>query len=66
MLKLREEVVRNIWGNIAFELMYVGIDDEERRTLQENPKFIQNILSSLAESPLGYGVFSSGPIIIHF
>ena len=63
---MREEIVRNIWGNVAFELMYLGIDDEERRTIQENPTIIQNILSSLAENPLGYGVFSSGPVLINF
>lgn len=65
-MKLREEVVRSIWGNVGFELMYVGTEEEERRTIQENPTLIQNILSSLAESPLGYGVFSSGPILINF
>jgi hypothetical protein len=63
---MRREFVKGIWANLNHELLYLTNEDDERYSIQADKNMIRNITIQLAEPPLGYPVFSSGPIPIYF
>jgi hypothetical protein len=65
MYEFRSEVVRGIWANLNFELLYLTNANDERFSIQAEKDILRNILVQLAEVPLGYPVFSSGARIIY-
>jgi len=52
-------VVRSIWANLNFELLYATNDDEERLSIQAHPVLFRNILTQCADQPLGYHIYQS-------
>lgn len=63
---LNSEAVRGQWSSLAFELLYLTNDDEERYSIQAHPVLLRNVTMQAAEPPLGYAVYSSGPLHITF
>ncbi|XP_053126954.1 pecanex-like protein 4 isoform X2 [Hemicordylus capensis] len=60
--KLDSEAVRGQWANLAWELLYATNDDEERYSIQAHPVLLRNLTIQAADPPLGYPVYSSGPL----
>mmetsp|Transcript_28732 Transcript_28732/g.46522 ORF Transcript_28732/g.46522 Transcript_28732/m.46522 type:complete len:1392 (-) Transcript_28732:795-4970(-) len=59
---LNAEAVRGLWSSLNLELLYFTNDDEERFSIQSQSYLLRNLTIQAAESPLGYSVFSSGPV----
>ena len=69
VLTLQEEVVHigqlnsrgvhAIWADLAFELLYLTNDDEERYSIQAHSVLLRNLTIQAADPPLGYSVYSS-------
>ncbi|TPX38078.1 hypothetical protein SmJEL517_g00313 [Synchytrium microbalum] len=57
--ELNSEVVRGIWANLSFELLYMTNDDDERNSLQAHEGLFRNIITQAADPPLGYPVWCS-------
>ena len=49
------------WDVLAYELLFVANDDDERRNIQADSLTLRNLAS--AASPLGYPVFVSGAVL---
>jgi hypothetical protein len=62
--KLDAESVRAIWNSLNLELFYFTNDDDERYSIQAHKLLMRNICVQAAEPPLGYPIYSSGPISI--
>ena len=60
--QLNQEGVHAIWADLAFELLYLTNDDEERHSIQAHPTLLRNLTIQAADPPLGYFVYSSGII----
>jgi len=60
--KLDAETVRAIWTSLNLELFFFTNDDDERYSIQAHKLMMRNICVQAAEPPLGYPIFSSGPI----
>uniref|UniRef100_T1JFN4 Pecanex-like protein n=1 Tax=Strigamia maritima TaxID=126957 RepID=T1JFN4_STRMM len=60
--RLNPEVVRGIWASLAFELLYLTNDDEERFSIQAHPIILRNVIVQAADPPLGYPIFLSGHV----
>ncbi|XP_053331320.1 pecanex-like protein 4 [Spea bombifrons] len=60
--KLNAEAVRGQWANLSWELLYATNDDEERYSIQAHPVLLRNLTVQAADPPLGYPIYSSGPI----
>lgn len=48
MFGLKKEYLRDIWGNMLFEIMYINNDNQERNSIQSNRYLLQNLTSELA------------------
>ena len=66
LFQFRREVVRGIWANLNMELLYYTNANDERFSIQAEKDILRNLLVHLAESPLGYPVYSSGAITLNF
>jgi hypothetical protein len=66
VFEFRSEVVRGIWANLNMELLYYTNANDERFSIQAEKDMLRNILVQLAESPLGYPVYSSGAQVIYY
>ncbi|XP_008047962.1 pecanex-like protein 4, partial [Carlito syrichta] len=64
--KLNAEAVRGQWANLSWELLYATNDDEERYSIQAHPLLLRNLTVQAADPPLGYPIYSSKPIHVHF
>lgn len=62
--RLNAEVVRGQWANLSLELLYMTNDDEERYSIQAHPAVLRNLTVQAADPPLGYPIYSSGPISV--
>ena len=58
--QLNCEGVHAVWADLAFELLYLTNDDEERHSIQAHPSLLRNLSIQAADPPLGYFVYSSG------
>ncbi|OQR85632.1 pecanex-like protein 4 [Achlya hypogyna] len=54
------------WHGLALELLYMANDDDERFSIQSNPQLLRNLLVQAADPPMGYPVYSTGPVVIKF
>jgi hypothetical protein len=63
---LNSEAVNGQWSSLAFELLYLTNDDEERYSIQAHPVLLRNLTMQAADPPLGYAVYSSGPVHITY
>lgn len=63
---LNSEAVRAQWASLALELLYLTNDDEERYSIQAHPLLLRNLTIQSADPPLGYAVYSSGPIQVPY
>ncbi|KAI8847906.1 hypothetical protein BC829DRAFT_231945 [Chytridium lagenaria] len=57
--KLSWECIRSIWANLAYELLYLTHDDDERFSIQASSRLLRNISIQAAEPPLGYPIWKS-------
>ena len=64
MGSLSNEVVRSQWASLQMELLYLTNDDEERYSIQAQPRLLRNITIQAAEPPLGYPVYASPCVTI--
>ncbi|KAJ3115309.1 Pecanex-like protein 4 [Phlyctochytrium bullatum] len=53
------ESLRSIWANLAYELLYLTNDDDERFSIQASTRLLRNISIESAEPPLGYPIWRS-------
>lgn len=63
---LNSEAIRGQWASLAMELLYLTNDDEERYSIQAHPVLLRNLTIQAADPPLGYAVYSSGPMHIQY
>ncbi|XP_028396003.1 pecanex-like protein 4 [Dendronephthya gigantea] len=63
---LNSEAVNGQWSSLAFELLYLTNDDEERYSIQAHPVLLRNLTMQAADPPLGYAVYSSGPVHLSY
>ena len=61
---LNQSLVEGIWSNLSFELQYLTNDDEERYSIQAQPRLLRNLITQGAELPYGYQIYSSDLITI--
>ncbi|XP_077523608.1 pecanex-like protein 4 [Amblyomma americanum] len=61
---LRAQVVQAVWASLSLELLYLANDDDERYSIQADPVLLRNLIVQAADPPLGYCVYSSGPIVV--
>lgn len=66
VFEFRREVVRAIWANLNLELLYYTNANDERFSIQAEKDILRNLLVHLAETPLGYPVYASGPQFVYF
>ena len=64
MGRLNREAVAAVWTDLAWELLYLTNDDEERYSIQAHPTLLRNLTIQAADPPLGYCVYSSGIVTI--
>ena len=55
-----EFVVKSVWNNLRFELLYVTNDDDERYSIQTHPRLLRNVVVEGAVEPMGYAGYYSG------
>ena len=53
------QAVKGQWANLAFELLYLTNDDEERYSIQAHPALLRNLTLQMAEPPLGYPLYAT-------
>ena len=58
-----EVIVRSVWANLRFELLYATNDDDERYSIQTHPKLLRNLWVEACEQPYGYPSYCSGTVI---
>lgn len=66
IFEFNKDVINGIWGNLLFELYYATNDDDERYSIQTHKLFLRNIIIEMAEEPLGYAPFYSGPLDLYY
>jgi len=59
-IKRKRSSLCEVWADLAFELLYLTNDDEERHSIQAHPSLLRNLTIQAADPPLGYFVYSSG------
>jgi hypothetical protein len=64
IVKLNGAAVRGVWASLALELLFLTNDDEERFSIQSHPLLLRNLLVQAAEPPLGYPLYSTGPVAV--
>ncbi|KAJ3133265.1 Pecanex-like protein 4 [Irineochytrium annulatum] len=57
--RMNWEAIRGIWANLAYELLYLTNDDDERYSIQAHRKVLRNLSIQTADPPLGYPVWLS-------
>ena len=62
--RLNAETVRSEWADLELELLYMTNDDDERYSIQAHPLMLRNVTVQAADTPLGYHIFSSGPLFM--
>jgi hypothetical protein len=48
------------------ELLYFTNDDDERYSIQAHPFLLRNMTVQAADAPLGYPLYTSDPVVVHF
>ncbi|KAJ3223845.1 hypothetical protein HK099_000616 [Clydaea vesicula] len=56
--ELNGEVIKSIWANLNFELLYLANDDDERYSIQAHELLLRNLITQAADPPLGYPVYT--------
>ncbi len=60
--RLNPEVVKGLWASLNLELLYLTNDDDERYSIQAEERLLRNLTVQAADPPLGYTIYSSGPV----
>eukprot|EP00055_Hartaetosiga_balthica_P015286 m.89021 g.89021 ORF g.89021 m.89021 type:complete len:1158 (+) comp8823_c0_seq1:11-3484(+) len=58
IVELNHQTMHGLWLNVAWELLYLTNDDEERYSIQAHKQLLRNLTTQIADPPLGYPVFS--------
>lgn len=57
--ELNSECVLGQQAWLAYELLYLTNDDDERYSIQANPRILSNLTAQSSDAPLGYPVYGS-------
>ncbi|KAJ3398426.1 hypothetical protein HDU80_008910 [Chytriomyces hyalinus] len=61
--RMNHVLMRGIWANLAYELLHLTNDDDERYSIQAHKKLLRNLIIQSADPPLGYPAYlSSGTV----
>lgn len=58
-----EVIVRSVWNNLHFEMLYAANDDNERYSIQTHPTLLRNLWVEACDVPFGYPSYMSGLVI---
>jgi hypothetical protein len=53
-------IIKSIWNNLRFELMYAANDNDERYSIQTHANLMRNLWTEACEEPFGYPSYHSG------
>ena len=56
-------ILKSIWNNLRFELLYAANDNDERYSIQTHPYLLRNLFIEGCEEPFGYPGYHSGLVI---
>lgn len=59
VFKVDEMIVKSIWNNARFELLFAANDDDERYSIQTHPSLLRNLWVEACEHPFGYPSYTS-------
>ena len=65
VLSVQKEVVRSYWASEAFLQIFIGEDNTERLSIQEDDHTMRNLIVQACDTPIGYPAFVS-PIIMSY
>jgi hypothetical protein len=55
-----EPILKSVWNNLRFELVYATNDNDERYSIQTHPTLLRNLWVEACEQPFGYPSYHSG------
>ena len=59
LASVNPESIHGIWANLAFELLYLTNDDDERYSIQAHELILRNLMIQLAAPPFGYPIWTT-------
>jgi hypothetical protein len=63
IFKVNEIILKSVWNNLRFELIYATNDNDERYSIQTHPTLLRNLWVEACEQPFGYPGYHSGALI---
>lgn len=60
VFRVDETILRSVWNNLRFELIYAANDNDERYSIQTHPNLLRNLWVEACEEPFGYPSYHSG------
>lgn len=65
IFRVSDCILRAVWNNLRFELLYATNDNDERYSIQTHPSLLRNLWVEACEQPFGYPSYHSGPLLAH-
>lgn len=59
VLKVDSFYVRSFWASEAFSQIYLGEDNSERLSIQEDGRMMRNLITQVCDKPIGYPAYVS-------
>jgi hypothetical protein len=63
IFKADETILKSVWNNLRFELLYATNDNDERYSIQTHPTLLRNLWVEACEEPFGYPSYQSGLLL---
>lgn len=60
IFNISEPILKSVWNNLRFELIYATNDNDERYSIQTHPTLLRNLWVEACEQPFGYPSYHSG------
>merc|ERR1712070_1142160 len=62
--QMSSQAIGGMWASLTLEMLYFTNDDDERYSIQAHKTLLRNLTVHAAETPLGYPVYGSGPLLL--